>query len=386
MVRGNKYTFEQVKEKFEEKGYSLLDKKYIDNRTKMHYRCPEHPDKVLKITFKTLLNGSGCKYCGFERSNAFNQKYNMEYAQKVFNDLGYTIISEQYFNSNTPLEYVCEKHPDKINNTSLRKILSGTRCKWCTWKERRGENSAGWKGGVTEIRELLRRNIISWRDEALKEYNYKCDITGENYNNLEIHHIKPFHVIRDETLKEFGFNKKDKISDLTKDQTNEILSSFESRHRNIRGVPIHKDLHKLFHRLYGMNTVEKDYEEFKQRYLGGEFKVASIKKWKERTNQNMKKRKKIEVHYRGGQISLSEASKLTGISINALHERYKRGDRGERLFRPLDTSKKLSDEQIKEIDCLLKSGIKQGDIANKFNVSQASITLIKQKLLEYNNA
>lgn len=41
------------------------------------------------------------------------------------------------------------------------------------------------------------------------------------------------------------------------------------------------------------------------------------------------------VNYKGKQITLAEAAELTGINYGSLWDRYLRGDRGERLFRPV---------------------------------------------------
>ena len=41
------------------------------------------------------------------------------------------------------------------------------------------------------------------------------------------------------------------------------------------------------------------------------------------------------VEYQGRAITLSEVAELTGISFATLHNRWKRGDRGDRLFRPV---------------------------------------------------
>lgn len=57
-------TFEQVKGKFEERGYELLETEYVIGTAKMRYKCPDHPDEKLSISYAELRNGSGCRYCG----------------------------------------------------------------------------------------------------------------------------------------------------------------------------------------------------------------------------------------------------------------------------------------------------------------------------------
>ena len=63
-VVGKKYTFEFVKVEFEKRGYILLENTYINGKTKMRYMCPEHPNKDISISFFKLYHiGRGCPYC-----------------------------------------------------------------------------------------------------------------------------------------------------------------------------------------------------------------------------------------------------------------------------------------------------------------------------------
>lgn len=382
-MRGTKYTFEQVKSEFEKRGFILLENKYINNSTKMRYICPKHSDNIQTKRFKELLSGAGCRFCAQEKINELNRKYTFEDAVKEFEKIGYKIISDEteYKNSNTPLKYICPKHKDKINKTSLTNILSGTRCKWCVWESQRGEESPNWRGGVTELQDFLRERITAWKQDVLEKHNYKCDITGINFRNMEVHHLVPFHVIRDEVLSELGLDDKKKVSDYTKEEKEAIVKLFEEKHNKMNGVPIHQDLHKLFHKLYGFDTTPEDYEEFKQRYSNGEFKIKSIEEWKKKTTQLSKEKKeKPNVIYKGERISFAKASKITGINLTTLHERYKRGDRGEKLFRPVRGvgNHKLTDKEVLEIKRLLDKGVKQTDIAKKYGVSDSTITGIKK--------
>ena len=57
-------TYKFVKDKFKERGYNLLSKMYINNRTKLNYICSgghEH-----NITWNDFKSGKGCRLCGPE--------------------------------------------------------------------------------------------------------------------------------------------------------------------------------------------------------------------------------------------------------------------------------------------------------------------------------
>lgn len=62
-----KPTYEEVKKEFESRGYELLETEYVNNRTKMKYRCLKHPNTVQEITY-TNFKKSGCRFCGRERT------------------------------------------------------------------------------------------------------------------------------------------------------------------------------------------------------------------------------------------------------------------------------------------------------------------------------
>ena len=59
-------------------------------------------------------------------------------------------------------------------------------------------------------------------------------------------------------------------------------------------------------------------------------------RWADRKTQNRNTRKNVFVEYEGVEISLPEAAEKSGIAYATLKSRYHAGDRGERLFRPVD--------------------------------------------------
>ena len=58
-------------------------------------------------------------------------------------------------------------------------------------------------------------------------------------------------------------------------------------------------------------------------------------RWADAETQNKNKRNNIMIEYEGVQMCLKDAAKKIGINYQTLLDRYKRGDRGERLFRPV---------------------------------------------------
>lgn len=63
-------------------------------------------------------------------------------------------------------------------------------------------------------------------------------------------------------------------------------------------------------------------------------------RWTDMKAQGINKRNNIIVKFQGEKMCLSESAKCSGIPYQALKDRYRSGDRGERLFRKVRKLKK----------------------------------------------
>ena len=66
--------YDFVKSEFEKAGYILLEKEYINAKTKMKYVCPRHPKEDTRMTYEDLKQGQRCKYC-----NKYQTSYPEQY-------------------------------------------------------------------------------------------------------------------------------------------------------------------------------------------------------------------------------------------------------------------------------------------------------------------
>lgn len=122
-----KYTIEEVRQIFTERGYELLSTKYKDNKTYLDYRCPE--GHLGKITFNCFSSGKGCRKCSFIKQ-ADRLRKPFDEVKKAFTDRGYELLSTEYINCDTHLEYRCPKgHLGKI---TLHDFSSGKGCAKCS--------------------------------------------------------------------------------------------------------------------------------------------------------------------------------------------------------------------------------------------------------------
>ena len=151
---GNKtLTLSQVKSFFAKEGYTLLSTFYVNNSQHLEYLCPNgHRGS---ITYANFYRGKRCPEC------AGNKRLTYEYVASVFSEQGYTLLSKEYVNNNTKLEYICpEGHRGAI---SYKHFVNGCRCRTCF-------------GGVSKAELELRDYVISLVGEENVEANVRSVI------------------------------------------------------------------------------------------------------------------------------------------------------------------------------------------------------------------
>ncbi len=176
-----KKTFEEVKQSFADEGYTLLSTVYNNATTKLDYVCPEGHAHI--ITWYNWYNGYRCPTCIGQTKPTIDEIY------KSFEAEGYTLLSTDYVNNHSKLDYICpEGHKHHI---SWIKWQQGRRCRECSYILRSGENSSNWKGGIS-----FEPYCEVWKDQE-----YKSDIKVRDGNRclnpycygndsvLSIHHI-----------------------------------------------------------------------------------------------------------------------------------------------------------------------------------------------------
>ncbi len=179
-------TIDQVRESFEKEGYVLHTKNYVNNCTLLYYTCKNKHKHV--TNWKKWQRGIRCSQCNVH-SLGNNIKYTYKEVKSIFEAQNYILLSKEYINAKTHLNYVCDK--GHKHSTKLSKFLFGGRCPTCYRNNNYGENSSGWKGGIS-----LEPYCDAWKDQQ-----YKIDIRKRDSNicqnpycfgtskRLAIHHI-----------------------------------------------------------------------------------------------------------------------------------------------------------------------------------------------------
>lgn len=80
-----KNDFELVKQEFSERGYELLENNYVSSTTKMKYRCLQHPDRDLFMSYNDLMHGVSCPFC-VGAGTSFPEQFIYYYIKKYYTD------------------------------------------------------------------------------------------------------------------------------------------------------------------------------------------------------------------------------------------------------------------------------------------------------------
>lgn len=263
-------TIEEVSRKFEERGYTLLEKEYRNDTQKLRFKCPKHPEKQTYITFQNLRDGAGCSYCKRDALREKNLKHNIETVKKEFSKRGYVLLDDVYITNMNPVNYICLKHPNKVRKITFNSFQSGQGCRECGVEKRSGGNAYNWKGGTSTLNDFLRSSIKEWIIHSLKSNDYRCFVTGDRGGKLEVHHAESFYTLRDTALKNTNLEIRENISNYTNDELKTLSTELKRLHMNVKGYPLKKDIHKSFHREYGkINNTYEQLLEFKEKWEKG---------------------------------------------------------------------------------------------------------------------
>lgn len=119
------------------------------------------------------------------------------------------------------------------------------------------------------LSKYLRGQNYDWKIQSMKQCEYKCVLTGSK--NFEIHHLYGLSNIISDLLNDYSQYQDISFDQLSDETLNFLTEKFlEYQNKYPLGECIRKDLHVLFHSLYGQyyNTPEQWYR-FKEDYRNG---------------------------------------------------------------------------------------------------------------------
>jgi very-short-patch-repair endonuclease len=121
-----KHNYEYVFNYFKIYGCELLENKYINNETKMQYKCS--CGAISYITFNHFQEGHRCKDCGIKKI-VDNKTLSFEYVYNEFKKYDCELLSKKYKTSKDKLKYKCKC--GNIGYISFDNFSHGHRCIRC---------------------------------------------------------------------------------------------------------------------------------------------------------------------------------------------------------------------------------------------------------------
>lgn len=120
-----KYTYDFVEKKTRERNFQLLSKEYKNSNEKLEIMCSV--GHIFKMRFNSILKGNNCPVC------CHREKLTYDHIKTVIENVGYTLLSTEYINVQTPIIVQCEK---KHQPYSVRyyNFQQGKRCPYCKMK------------------------------------------------------------------------------------------------------------------------------------------------------------------------------------------------------------------------------------------------------------
>ena len=133
-----KMPYELAKIKTEKLGYQLLTTKeeYVKASEKNKIRCPNGHE--YEQILNDLFQGHGCKKCAYKR-NGEKQKLNYEYVKNKIDELGFILLSNEYYNIDSKIKVKCKKC-GHIFYPTFHNLQKGSGCPNC-FNKIRGKSS-----------------------------------------------------------------------------------------------------------------------------------------------------------------------------------------------------------------------------------------------------
>ena len=281
--------------------YSLMSKYGIQMSS---YFWSEHDKMILKQYYGDLTTK--------EIQSMLDKKYSINLIQNQAKKMGLTqsmcwnkdelnILCNNY--ENTDIKDICKLIPDKSENAiSLKARSVGLSSHWaqehCYTKEEDefiynnyatmsnkelADNIGRTVGSVKgrkrmlglvrpkldrkyyDIQDYIRHNNESWKKKSMESCNYKCIFTQSS--DFEVHHKYSFNLILKEAMEDKRWIIKD-IKEYADNELKLLLDIFnEYQYKYPLGICISKEIHMLFHSIYGnRHNTEQQWDDFERNY------------------------------------------------------------------------------------------------------------------------
>lgn len=118
------------------------------------------------------------------------------------------------------------------------------------------------------MNKYIRGQLSEWKKQSMISCKYQCIFTGAK--EFQIHHTYPVNRILDDIFKKYNIQDKN-FQEYSQNELDYILELFlEEQDKHPLCVCIRKDIHDLYHTIYGKTTNNKNqWNKFVKEYREG---------------------------------------------------------------------------------------------------------------------
>lgn len=275
LIDKQRLSVDDVRREIESKNCKLISREYKNNRENLEieFECGH----VGYMSLYAFQQGQRCKCDSKIRFKKTIEEKTRNKILEFAYSIGFEILSfeNDFASYDNDLTYRCQN--GHVETRGTREFLSNKNCRICTQikvsESQRGSKGNNWKGGRDVLRKYLKNKITQWKKDSIENCNYRCVITGERFDH--VHHLYPFNSIVQDALEELGLEKYEFVGEYSDEELSPIIDKVKEIHyRYPLGVCLRKDIHKLFHKLYGLeNNFPEQFYEFVDRIKSGEIEI-----------------------------------------------------------------------------------------------------------------
>jgi hypothetical protein len=217
-----------------------------------------------------------CRSCS-QKGKTPHNKFSIDVIRKGFEERGYTLISTEYEGSNKKLLFTCPKHIDKGPlEITWNSLQSGHGCKYCG-QERYKKYSSYVYRNVQEIGSHLKNSVEQWLKDSQETSQSTCYVTGVPCQYVQ--RLFDVDEVIEEAFASLDIKKKEIVYEYSKLELQKLEEKvLELHYQRGLGVCLSKEAFDLYRSAYQTNQVtHSQLDEFKERYLAGEFSQANRK-------------------------------------------------------------------------------------------------------------
>ena len=178
------FSYDFVKEYFNNEGYELLSKTYTNSNEKLSVICPQgHNWSVSFTTFKH--GGHRCPYC-YNKKLSEKMTFSYEYVKEYIESIGYKLLSKEYKGNQEKLILACPK--GHVREMTLNSLRNGNRCCICQHEKTNEANTLNYEDVKKYIESFGYELISNKYVNSHEKLELRCPnnhIYKVNYNNFK---------------------------------------------------------------------------------------------------------------------------------------------------------------------------------------------------------